>query len=801
VFFVGAVCWAGNKPKLSRSSGFRRSEDIETGGALTMRSMRGVRLCAASVVAVVGFGGASGAARAAGSGCAAPRASAEYAASVGRAVAANRDLWGAELLAAPGGPTLAAARRNLAPLREGLEWQGQPLTASGSYYLPFAFPFTPHGSTVYALHVADGSEIVTRRVDGPSLALDVGSGHERYGSCSARLGPGRLARGYLPILETSYEDARGVRYAQESFVGRVNGKAGARSVISFVRLEVDARNARRGATVRFVPSEALHASAPDRLLLGSRTRLIVSRGARIVDGAARYSIRAGTTRTIYAAWLTAPSDAAHVRANAAVYRRARATVVAFWRSELAGGATFEVPEAAVEKAIDGVLVQLIAYDWRYSIGNPYEELSYAESLDAAEVAAELGYTAIAKSILQLSLERMRLRPWRFTAFRGAHILSTAATYYRLTRDGAFLAASTPELAHLVQRIASRQSDSGELLPEPLSTDLENRDVDSVSGQIEAVQGLLAIGRAWRSAGYAVDATQARTLALSIDRTLRPAVRRASARLRDGSLFVPDQLPQAPFSRLTASKEGSYWNMMMPYAFESGWFPARSKTTTGILRYLLRHGSRILGVPRTYARTVYGTDAGGGLAPVYELGVSRFLAAEDKPGLLEVSLYGMLAAGMTANTYVSGEAVSLIPVKGAYRRAMFMPPNTGSNASFLGTVRELLVHERSGARGAPAGLDLAFSTPRNWLAKGKRIVVRDAPTSLGTVSYSLVRRGSTIVGRLDLPVGCRCRLRLRVPTGLRVATVRVGAALMNPDRSGAIDLGHRHGTLELRATVR
>jgi hypothetical protein len=272
-------------------------------------------------------------------------------------------------------------------------------------------------------------------------------------------------------------------------------------------------------------------------------------------------------------------------------------------------------------------------------------------------------------------------------------------------------------------------------------------------------------------------------------------------LADGSLFVPDQLPQEPFGRLTASKDGSYWNMMMPYTFESDWFPARSRTTAGILRYLLRHGSRILGVPRTYARTVYGTDAGAGLAPVYQLGVSRFLAAEDRPGLLDVSLYGILAAGMTAGTYVSGEAVSLLPVKGASRRAMFMPPNTGANASFLGTVRELLVHERFGPHGAPTGVDLAFSTPRAWLARGKRIVVRDAPTNFGPVSYSLVRRGSTIAGRLHLPTGCRCRLRLRVPAEQRVASVRVGSTRVAADRAGTIELGGRSGVLELSAAVR
>ncbi len=242
--------------------------------------------------------------------------------------------------------------------------------------------------------------------------------------------------------------------------------------------------------------------------------------------------------------------------------------------------------------------------------------------------------------------------------------------------------------------------------------------------------------------------------MRIDRALRPAVTRASVRLHDGSLFVPDQLTtrQRPFDRLTASRDGSYWNLVMPYAFASGWFPAHSRPPRGILRYLLGHGARLLGVPRTYARTVYGDAPGAGLAQVYGLGISRFLADNDQPDQLVLSLYGMLAAGMTAGTYVSGEAVSVLPVNGAYDRSMFMPPNSGANASYLETLRELLVHERRGPLGAPAGLDLAFSTPRAWLADGQEIDVRAAPTSFGKVTYSLVRHGSTIEGRLVLPAG-------------------------------------------------
>jgi hypothetical protein len=335
----------------------------------------------------------------------------------------------------------------------------------------------------------------------------------------------------------------------------------------------------------------------------------------------------------------------------------------------------------------------------------------------------------------------------------------------------------------VRRIASRREKSGLLAPEALSTDLESHFVHSVSGEIEAVEGLDAIGRAW---GSTADGRRARALAQQLDRALRPKVARASKRLKDHSLFVPDQLPQKPFKQLTATRDGSYWNLVMPEAFGTGWFtPAQSR---GILRYLQLHGSRFLGLPRTSARTVYGAEAGAGLAQVYELGISRFLAANDQPDQLDLSLYGMLAAGMTRDTYVSGEAVSLLPVRGAYARSMFMPPNTGANASFLGTLRELLVHERSD------GLDLAFSTPRSWLADGQQIAVKDAPTSFGPVSFTLARHGSTIDGHLVVPR--HTRLRLRLPAGLHVASVSVGTLGAN----GTIDLGAHHGALTLRATI-
>src|SRR5581483_7381226 len=89
----------------------------------------------------------------------------------------------------------------------------------------------------FGLHVADGSQVLVRRAGGPSLTVSVGAaGRERFGSCLRRLGEPALANGYLPMLQVAYRDAAGVRYRQESFVGRVAGG----SLASFVRIVADA---------------------------------------------------------------------------------------------------------------------------------------------------------------------------------------------------------------------------------------------------------------------------------------------------------------------------------------------------------------------------------------------------------------------------------------------------------------------------------------------------------------------------------------------------------------------------------
>jgi hypothetical protein len=159
--------------------------------------------------------------------------------------------------------------------------------------------------------------------------------------------------------------------------------------------------------------------------------------------------------------------------------------------------------------------------------------------------------------------------------------------------------------------------------------------------------------------------------------------------------------------------------------------------------------------------------------------------------------------MTENTFVSGEGATVAPLDGAYYRAMYLPPNSVSNDAFLETLRLTLVHEIRDTRTEPFGLELAAATPRAWLAPGKTISVRAAPTSFGPLSYSLTSEPGVVRVTVDVPSVSPIRrlwLRLRLPRAGRLTMVKLdGAPYKRFNRgSGLIDLSGQRGRLTLEA---
>jgi hypothetical protein len=262
--------------------------------------------------------------------------------------------------------------------------------------------------------------------------------------------------------------------------------------------------------------------------------------------------------------------------------------------------------------------------------------------------------------------------------------------------------------------------------------------------------------------------------------------------------------ERPYKRTAETWDGSYWNLVAPYAFASGILSPGSARAKAVLRYVFAHGSRFLGLVRAGAFTLYGRSKSGesGTDQVYGLNMARFLADNDCADQLVLSLYGQLAAGMTPGTHVSGEAATVTPIAGEFYRRMFLPPNSGSNATFLETLRLMLVHEHE-TGGVARGLELAFATPRSWLRPGRQIRVTGAPTTFGTLSYTLSAFDGVVRASIDMPRSVALRtvkLRLRLPAGEHLTQVLLdGRPYRRFDAgTGTIELTGRRGRISLEA---
>jgi hypothetical protein len=476
-------------------------------------------------------------------------------------------------------------------------------------------------------------------------------------------------------------------------------------------------------------------------------------------------------------------------------------VIAYWARRIAAAATFRVPERRVMNAERNLLIQNMLMSWRYSLGNSYERFSW-ELVDVAEVMGDYGFSRIERAILQASLHSRSFFPNRAAGER----MAAAAHFYRRFRDRGYVNRVTPLFQRYLAAFHHQLDVSAHSLlgRERYGADIL-QPVYGLHAQALALHGLRAMSDAWEQTGHPLLAAESAELAARLEAGLREAVRLSETQLPDGSLFVPIALldgEEKPYDSLTAWKRGSYWNLVMPYVLGSGFFRPGSREAEGVLRYMLNHGSRFLGLVRFQPHT--GVRNPGYQAPgsddVYGTGVARFLADNDRPDQLDLSLYGKLGAGMTPGTFVAGEGSTIAPAPRQYYRYMHRPPNSGNNAFFLEALRLTLVHESIDENGVPRGLELAYATPRAWLRSG-RIVVRRAPTSFGRLSYSIDAREPSIRVWVNVPdrnAPSTLRLRLRLPGGERIAAVTLGGKPFHSfdPNTGTIDLSGLTGHLEL-----
>lgn len=734
-----------------------------------------------------------------------------YEQQVNAALKAKTDVWGEHVLALPEGATYENVKDYLAPLK----LMGTAVTESGVYYIPFGRPLHPSGFGPAALHVGDGSQIISQVHSGDKITIFVGaSGNERYGFAEARLAQESLEEGYYPVLQNQYRDVDGVKYFQESFSDYLFATT---ELVSFIKLKVSKEEAGINA-VKVV----FHFSDNNLLVLenniiksNNETRAIISPGGRLTEGnrvVYDLDLSKGDAE-LYIARLLHPANCTQTEIKAALYNAEKKELKDYWDGELAKGATFDIPEERVNNARKNLLIQNLYMGYLYSIGNIYQTWYQPEGNDAARVLGEYGFVRQQKAIHEILLSRpfRRYRTWEM-----GELLSHAAQYFYISRDTAFIVENKVRFIDFLNDFETQManSENGVLTAESFSGDIAEKMV-YLHHQAVAWRGMRDMAYIFISLGETENGDKFLSLAGQLKTRLTEGINNSKTVLPDGSIFIPTELfteeKPVPYSNITDTKYGSYWNLCFPYVAASGLLD--ENLMPAYYQYLKNYGAFLLGMVRfNYYPVQVGTYKEDGLPGyktpgvdnVYGLNLSRFMTMMDDPDRFILSFYAKLAHGMTRDTFISGEGDTVGPFPGEYYRTCYLSPSSFNNTWFLLMLRLMLIAETDGENGVPDKLQLAYFTPRAWLEQGKRINVSNAPTLFGKINYQIcsdIDKGIVHV-TLSMPdqadSASRISLRVRTPGNKKIKKVKINGKThgMFDVENETIDLTGKTGELQL-----
>ena len=730
-----------------------------------------------------------------------------------QALLAKRDVWGEELMARPDGVTY----ENIKDLLRPMTLIGDYVTTSGVHYVVFGAPPGITGGGDCALHVGDGSEIISRHhKTGRRTVFFVGEdGKERFGQDLRKLREPHLFDGYQPVLLSEYRDAQGVIHRQESFAAHIPETT---SLVSFIKLVPTRAGAPVKETLlRIKVDEAGLRPDGNRLVKDGKTYLVFTPGAQYTAPFLAYplDLEADPPPVIHIVRLNQPAKCVDFAPDEERFETARRKLCDDWNKRLGRGAGIEVPEKLVMDAMRNLLIQNLFMTWRYSIGNAYEGWYPHESGSALKVLGEYGFQTHYRDNMQVLIPRV-FRGENERMMEYGQKLFYIAHYALLTRDRSMVDTNRARITSWLDAMVAKMADDPHgLLGRTRAGDIHTSRYYS-NHQTNGWRALRDMAAVYSQLGYDDESHRFAAAAQDLKRAFRSAFDAAKFEFPDGSLFFPkvivDNLSK-PYDVITDSRLGSYWNLSISTSLRSGILDPTGEEMRKALLYLNRHGGRFLGLTRfNYYPVKVGAYREGGLPGykttgadnVYGLGVIDALAEQDEADQIVLSLYGKLAHGMTRGTFISGEGDAYGTVPDEFFRTLYLPPSNTNNALFLKTLHDMLVFNQVDAQGKPANLRLAHFTPRAWLENGKKIRVTAAPTLFGEVSFRILSKLDQNLIEVDLRTPQRnppekLVLRLRTPGARRIESVQVnGQDHDHFDKRGeTIDLSGKTGQLTLQ----
>ena len=715
---------------------------------------------------------------------------------VGSALAAKTDLWGEEAMRRPEGPGYEFFAGLLPPLRYvNAPFRHYPIVLSAPRH-PVKARLVSNGSAINA--PGDGG---WWNGVGFPVTFHVGQDEGIYGDDLRRLDGPRYSRGYLPIVETVYRTADAA-YGLEVFAAAEMPEAD--SGIVFARFTL--REGETGRVAAVVGFAGEIRSGESVLRDDKGQTLLVFDSAWTWDASAKKLVaQLASGKSAMLGIFTRPSEREQPPLSGRAWDEQRAACIRVWQSLLDAGVRLETPEAVVNNAWRSLMIGndlLTKGDvLGYSAGNGYERQFEAECGDAVRALAMFGRPEDARRTLVPLLNHLHEKlDFHNAGFK----LQLLAHYYSLTRDAEFIRAQRTHWERVLGNILKNRDEGNGLLPrEAYCGDIATQ-VHSLNANANCWRGLREWAWVLDELGDTAQAAQVRDTAAAFRQAILAAVEKSERRDVQPP-FIPIALfhEEKPYDTLTATMPGSYWCLMAPYVLGSDLF-AGTEREQWILDTLHTRGGVAMGMVRFDQHSgVFANEKG--VDDLYSLRYAMTLLRRDEVDRALVSFYGKLAQGLTRDTFIGGEGTSLVPLD-EFGRAMYLPPNSGGNAFFLWTLRNLLVQDWDlDADGKPETLRLLFATPSGWLAEGKTIRFERAPTAFGEVS--IVARSQLKHGEISVDVSAPPRspkqslLRIRPPNGWRIVGARTGKTALTPDAQGTVDITGLSGKFTVQFDVK
>jgi hypothetical protein len=730
-------------------------------------------------------------------------------------IASGHDLWGEAAMAQPNGASYEFFEPLLVPLRYvHADFRYYPLVLSA-----------PRAKTKARL-VSNGSGVNLRggsrswKEVGTPIVFRVGPDEFRFGDLRDRVSIPELAEGWLPIYSITYRhpsaagpesmtpiDQKPTKkepetYRLEAFV--TTDPALAENAVVFVQFSLIA-GATGAVTVQVDPAgEGQFAKGLIKNEAGDTVALLDDSWKWERQGG-HAALAPGKTATL--AIITRPLTENALSFDGTSYEKHRDLTVRHWKDIIGRAMNVELPETRLNHAWKNLLAQnfMLASGDRmlYSASNQYEALYEMEGSDAALAMMSWGYESEARELFVPLLDFTRQG---LENHQAGQKINDVVRYWWQSRDTPWVKEMQPRLEREFNRIISNRNPATGLLPKERYCGDIATPVNSLSVEAKVVRALRDLPPVLRGIGETEFADRVTKAEAEIRPKILDAVMK-SVRHDVSPPFVPIALldKESIHDPITATRIGSYWNLIISYVTASRIFPPASPEEKWIPEYLEKHGGLCMGMIRAGGAANNFWTGPDRMNPLYGTRYSLDALRRDDPERALVSLYGMLAHGFTRNTLIAAEGNTLAPVDDG-GRFFYCPPNSAGNAHFLSMLRNLLVQDWDlDDNGEPETLRLLYGTSRRWLADGQQIVVERAPTAFGPVSVraeSKLNAGQVVV-HADLPTrnpAKRTLLRARVPDGWHITEARLDGNSLAVDDTGSVDLSGRTGPVSVTFAV-